>query len=96
MTLTPFFATTMRYHTASLPYDLRNIRSRDTLFMELDFHQPRIICGNTTTPLYELFDTDCFRLTFDFTTRMQDTLLDALASSSILTDTELLYHQGDP
>ena len=56
--------------------------------MELDFHQPRIVCGNTTTPLYELFDTDCFTLTRDFAMRMQDTLLDAPESSSILTETE--------
>ena len=88
MTLTPFFATTMRYHTNSLPYNLRNIRSYDALFMELDFHQPRIVCGNTTTPLYELFDTDCLTVTLDFAMRMQDTLLGALAFSFILTARE--------
>ena len=59
--------------------------------MELYFHQPRIFCGNTTTPLYELFDTDCLTLTLDFATRMQDTLLDALAISFILTATERAF-----
>ena len=91
MTLTHFFESTLRYHTDSLPYDLGNIRSHDTLFMELDFHQPRIVCGHTTSPLYELFDTDYLALTLDFTTRMQDTLLDALESSSILTATDQAF-----
>ena len=75
----------LRVHTYSPLYDLADDNSQHTLCLELDFHQPCITCGNASIPLSDVFDLDHVGLTPDFVTHLQDTLLDALDQSTILT-----------
>ena len=53
-----------------------------------DFHLSLDYCGFTARPLSNFFDVDHLALALDFSMHMQDALLDALASSPILTATE--------
>ena len=68
-------------------YDFTD-NSLHQLFLELDFHQTEIVCGDAPISLPEVFDTTSMKLQPGFATHLQDTMLAALRNSFILTPSD--------
>ena len=68
-------------------YDFTD-NSLHTLYLEHDFHQMAIVCGDASISLPEVFDTTSMKLQIGFAAHLRETMLDALGNSFILNPSE--------